>query len=78
MTKTTKSNAPTDHVIFVRGDFRGNDGKKHLSYGTIGAAWRDEDGQIATVKLDTIPVSWNGVLYFRSRKEAEAEEGGAE
>ncbi|HEV2553238.1 MAG TPA: hypothetical protein VGV17_05720 [Bosea sp. (in: a-proteobacteria)] len=78
MAKTTKKNAPTDHVIYVRGEFIGDDGKKHLSYGTIGAAWRDEEGQIASVKLDTIPVSWNGVLYFRPRKEAETTEGGAE
>lgn len=66
MTTTTKQ-APTDDVVYASGEFTGTDGKKRRRYNAIGAAWRDEDGQIARLKISAIPVSWDGNLYFRSR-----------
>jgi hypothetical protein len=73
MTNITKAQAPSDDVIFKSGEFTGTDGKKRNRYDAIGAAWRDEDGQIARVKLASIPVSWDGNLYFRARKAKSAE-----
>jgi|APEBP8051073178_1049388.scaffolds.fasta_scaffold47869_2 hypothetical protein len=73
MTNTTKNQIPTDDIIFKAGEFTGTDGKKRNRYEAIGAAWRGEDGQIDRMRINFIPVTWDGVLYFRSRKT----EGGA-
>ena len=36
-------------------------------YEALGVAWRNEEGQLARVKLSAIPISWDGNLYFRSK-----------
>lgn len=64
---TTTNQTPTDDVIYKAGEFTGRDGKKRNRYELIGVAWRNEEGQIARVKLSAIPISWDGNLYFRSK-----------
>jgi hypothetical protein len=63
--------APAADVIYKAGEFTGRDGKTRSRYEVIGAAWADEAGQVARVKLSAIPVSWDGTLYFRTRKSGE-------
>lgn len=44
---------------------------EEAGYRTIDAAWSNETGTIARLKLDTQPVSWDGVLYLRHRKNSQ-------
>jgi hypothetical protein len=67
------SSKPTHDLAAVTGSFTGRDGKTRNSYQTIGAAWSNEDGSISRLKLDSIPVSWDGVIYLRQRGD---EDGG--
>ena len=61
---------PTHNIIYKARAYTGDDGQIKHAYGAIGAAWSDETGAIARLKLDTLPVSWDGVLYLRQREEA--------
>lgn len=72
MTASTNQ-TPTDDVIYKAGEFTGRDGKKRNRYEAIGVAWRNEEGQLARVKLSAIPIAWDGNLYFRT-KSAPSEE----
>ena len=73
---TSTNNRPTDDAVYKASEFQGEDGKKRNRYESIGVAWRDKDGQITRVKLSSIPLQWDGNLYFRSRQ-SKGEEGGA-
>ncbi|RAH96052.1 hypothetical protein DLJ53_33430 [Acuticoccus sediminis] len=77
----TKSK-PTHDVVTRVGSFTGRDGKARASYRTIGAAWPDENGAINSIRLDVIPIDFDGVIYLREREErpaaAEATEGSAQ
>lgn len=68
-------NQPTHDAVYRSGTFTGRDGKERSAYQTIGAVWPDENGQINRIRLDAIPVSWDGVIYLRAR---EAKEGSAQ
>lgn len=59
---------PTHDVIFKAGSFTGRDGTERNAYRTIGAAWPNDDGAISVIRLDVIPVSWDGTLYLRERE----------
>jgi hypothetical protein len=59
---------PTHNIIYKARAYTGDDGQTKHAYGTIGAAWSDETGAIARLKLDSIPVTWDGVLYLRARE----------
>ncbi len=61
---------PTHSVIYKARSYQADDGTTKHAYGTLGAAWADENGQINRIALDTLPVSWDGVLYLRPREEA--------
>jgi hypothetical protein len=63
---TNTTQTPSDDVIYKAGEFTGRDGKKRYRYERIGAAWRNEDGQIARVRIASIPIGWDGTLYFRA------------
>lgn len=69
------SSKPTHDLAAVTGSFTGRDGKTRNSYLTIGAAWSGDDGAINRLKLDSVPVSWDGVIYLRKRGE---DDGGAQ
>ena len=60
---------PTFNVIYKARSYAGEDGKQRHAYQTIGAAWSDDNGGIARIRLDTVPVSWDGTLYLRERQE---------
>lgn len=60
---------PTYNVIYKARSYTAEDGSNRYAYSTIGAAWADETGQINRLQLDTIPVTWDGVLYLRAREE---------
>ncbi len=60
------SSPPTHNVIYKARTYAGDDGKPRNAYGTIGAAWCAEDG--IRIRLDTVPVSWDGMLYLRERE----------
>lgn len=60
---------PTHNVVFRARSYTGEDGKNRHAYQTIGAAWPDEQGQLTRIRLDTVPVSWDGTLYLRERQE---------
>lgn len=72
MTMTTHQ-PPTDDAVFKSGGYTGRDGKKRNRYEAIGVAWRNDDGQIARVKLTAIPLAWDGNLYFRAKATASGE-----
>jgi hypothetical protein len=59
---------PTHNIIYKARAYTGDDGQTKHEYSTIGAAGSDETGAIARLKLDTLPVSWDGVLYLRQRE----------
>ena len=61
---------PTHNIIYKARRYQAEDGSTKHAYSTIGAAWPDEHGQINRIKLDTIPVTWDGILYLRTREEA--------
>ena len=61
---------PTHNVVFRARSYTGEDGKTRNAYQTIGAAWPDEHGQLTRIRLDTMPVTWDGTLYLRERQEA--------
>lgn len=73
---TNISKSPTDEIVYKAGEYTGRDQKKRNRYEAIGAAWRDADGNINRVKISSIPLAWDGNLYFRSRQ-GKGEEGGA-
>ncbi len=79
----TKSK-PTHDAVTKSGSFTGRDGKERSSYRTIGAAWPDENGALNRIRLDAIPIDFDGVIYLRAREEkdapeaATAPEGGAQ
>ncbi|SMX33384.1 hypothetical protein [Maliponia aquimaris] len=61
---------PTHNLIYKARAYSGEDGQTKHVYGVIGAAWSDESGAITRLKLDTVPATWDGVLYVRAREEA--------
>lgn len=67
---------PAYDAVYRAGTFIGRDGKERNAYQTIGAAWPGEDGQINRIRLDTIPVSWDGVIYLRARQPQPERAGG--
>lgn len=67
----TKSK-PTHDAVYRSGSFTGRDGNERNAYRTIGAAWPDQNGAISSIRLESIPVQWDGVLYLRQRDDAEA------
>ena len=64
----TKSK-PTHNVVFKAGTYTDGDGNQRNAYRTIGAAWPGEQGEISMIRLETLPVSWDGTLYLRQRDE---------
>ena len=50
---------------------RCQDGKERNAYRTIGAAWPDKDGGIGCIKLEVLPMQWDGTIYLRPRQELE-------
>lgn len=65
---------PTHQVIYKAHRFKDEKGKDRNAYRTIGAAWTDEQGQIAVIQLDTLPITWDGRLYLRERSAEDAEQ----
>ncbi len=61
---------PSHSLVYKARSYTAEDGTSKNVYATIGAAWSDDTGQIATLRLDTIPVTWDGTLYLRAREEA--------
>lgn len=61
---------PTHNLVYKARSYTGEDGQTKHVYATIGAAWPGDDGLLNRIKLDTIPVSWDGTLYLRAREEA--------
>ena len=61
---------PSHTLVYKARSYTADDGATKTVYATIGAAWLDDAGQIATLRLDTIPVTWDGTLYLRAREEA--------
>jgi hypothetical protein len=61
---------PTHNIIYKARSYQGEDGQTKHAYGTIGAAWSDDQGQISRIQLDSIPIRWDGALYLRQREEA--------
>lgn len=62
---------PTFDAITKAGRFTGQDGKERNAYRTIGAAWPDKDGGIGCIKLEVLPMQWDGTIYLRPRQELE-------
>lgn len=62
-TENTSSKRPTHDVCHVRGE-----GQKAY-WTTIGAAWLHDDGKGLNLALDFMPVSGNGRLVIRIRKD---------
>ncbi|MBW4985854.1 hypothetical protein KZZ07_25250 [Mameliella sp. CS4] len=58
---------PTHNVVFRARSYTGEDGNTRHAYHTIGAAWSGDDG--IRIRLDTVPVTWDGTLYLRERQE---------
>ena len=69
----TKSK-PTHDVVFKSGTFTGNDGKERHAYRTIGAAWPDENGTPNRIRIETVPVHWDGIIYLRPREVDESKD----
>ena len=63
------SKQPTHSIIYKARSYQDQDGQTKNVYGTIGAAWPDKDGNLSMIRLDTIPVSWDGTLYLREPTE---------
>ncbi len=61
------SSHPTHNVIYKARTYTGEDGQPRNAYATIGAAWCSDDG--TRIRLDTIPVSWDGMIYLRERED---------
>ena len=61
------SSKPTHNVIYKARTYTDGDGNPKHAYGTIGAAWCAEYG--TRIRLDTIPVSFDGMIYLRKREE---------
>ena len=68
---------PTHDAVAKTGSFTGQDGKTRNAYLTIGAAWPGDDGAINRIKLDSLPINWDGMIYLRERGTTDAE-GGAQ
>lgn len=60
---------PTHNIIYKARSYTADDGTTRNAYGTIGAAWSDDDGHISRIQLDTTPTRWDGVMYLRAREE---------
>ena len=65
---------PTHDAVYRSGSFTGRDGKERNAYGVIGAAWPNDKGELDRIKIDAVPVTWDGIIYLR-RREDDAEEG---
>lgn len=61
---------PSHNLIYKARSYTDETGQPRHAYGTIGAAWSDEQGEITSIKLDTLPIHWDGMLYLRVREEA--------
>ncbi|WP_130402688.1 hypothetical protein [Thalassococcus sp. S3] len=60
---------PTHNIIYKARSYETDAGEVKFAYGAIGAAWSDEDGAVSRIKLDSVPVNWDGFLYLRTRDE---------
>lgn len=62
--------SPTHNVIYKARAYTDKEGNARNAYSTIGAAWCAEDG--SRIRIDTIPVNWDGMIYLRVRETDEA------
>lgn len=63
-------NKPTHSAVAKTGTYTGRDGNSRNSYLPIGAAWSDEGGSVERIKIDNLPISWDGMIYLRPRDAA--------
>lgn len=61
------NSTPTHNVIYKARNYTDHDGIARNAYAKIGAAWCGEDG--TRIRLDTVPVAWDGMLYLRERED---------
>ncbi|MEO1420046.1 MAG: hypothetical protein AAFU66_03720 [Pseudomonadota bacterium] len=69
---------PAFDAITKTGTFTGRDGNQKNSYRTIGAAWTGDDGGVSAIRIDFLPVHFDGAIYLRSRDAAERKDNDAE
>jgi len=68
----TTNRKPTHDVLHVRGE------GKSAYWTKVGAAWLHEDGQGLNLALEFVPVSNDGRLVVRLRKDKPAQQGEAQ
>ncbi len=62
MTKETNNNKPNLHAFNVQRE--GDD----TTWTKLGAAWSHQDGKGSTIKLDVLPINFDGNIVLREPK----------
>jgi len=60
-----KSSKPTHRAICKSGVYTAEDGTTKNRYANIGVAWSNADGSIETIRLNSMPLNWDGVIYMQ-------------
>jgi hypothetical protein len=67
--------AITKEIRAITGTYTDREGNEKKSYATIGRIMTTNKGG-EMIKLDTVPVNWDGWAYLQDPKPREAKEGG--